>query len=49
VSAEENIIVGSKKELLRLDEVQLEGKKRMGSSEFLRGFRQLMKGGKFGV
>lgn len=44
VEARRALIVGTGKGLIELNEVQLEGKKRMSALDFLRGFRDLEKG-----
>ena len=43
------LLVGAKKGLLKIEEIQIEGKRRMESAEFLRGYRNLEKGSKFSV
>lgn len=49
VETKNALIVGTKKGLLKLEELQLEGKKVLVASEFLRGLRGIEKGMKFGV
>lgn len=44
ISVEKELLVGTKNGMLRIEEIQLEGKKRMSVSEFLRGFTQITKG-----
>ncbi|MGB2705875.1 MAG: methionyl-tRNA formyltransferase, partial [Candidatus Omnitrophota bacterium] len=49
VEAKKELVVGAKKGLIKIEEIQLEGKKRMNSAEFLRGYRKLKKGDTFDV
>ncbi len=49
VQAQKELIIGSKNLLIRVDQIQLEGKRRMGPPEFLRGYRKLKKGDSFRV
>jgi len=46
---DDGFIVGCGKNYLIIKEVQLEGKKRMSASDFVRGFRELEKGTRFNV
>ena len=48
VEVQTELIVGTKKGLLKVEEIQAEGKKRMGALEFLRGYQGLNKGDTFG-
>ena len=48
VEVQKELIVGTKKGLLKVEEIQAEGKKRMGAREFLRGYQGLNKGDTFG-
>ena len=45
----DDLVVGTKKGLLKIHEIQLEGKKRMSTDDFLRGYRGLKKGNKFSI
>lgn len=47
--AEKKLIVGTGGGLLQIDKIQIEGKKPMETSDFLRGQRELKKGSGFGV
>lgn len=47
--AEKGLIVGTKKGLIKVEEIQVQGKRRMNSAEFLRGYRNLKKGDRFDV
>jgi len=49
VEAEKELVIGTKKFLIKVEEIQLEGKKRMTSAEFLRGYKKLKKGDSFCV
>lgn len=44
----ERLIVSAEDGLIEIEELQLEGKKRMKSAEFLRGYRLIKKGGRLG-
>lgn len=46
VEAEKALIIGTQNNLIKIEELQLEGKKRMPTPDFLRGFRELKKGNK---
>ncbi|NQU95158.1 MAG: methionyl-tRNA formyltransferase [Candidatus Omnitrophica bacterium] len=48
VEAEKELIVGTKKGFLKVEEIQAEGKRRMGTEEFLRGYQGLNRGDTFG-
>jgi len=49
VEMRKELIIGAKKSLIKVEEIQLEGKKRMRAEEFLRGYKKLKKGDLFGV
>jgi len=49
VEAQKELIIGTKKLPIRIEEIQLEGKKRMQAAEFLRGYKKLKKGDSFCV
>lgn len=47
IEAKNELIVGTKKELLKVLKIQVEGKKTMETCDFLRGQRHMEKGGRF--
>lgn len=47
VEAKKDLVVGAGSGLLKIEEIQLEGKKRMNAADFLRGLRELKKGSIF--
>lgn len=49
LESEEELIVGTGKGILKIEEIQMEGKKRMSAPAFLRGYREMKKGAKFDV
>ena len=49
LETEEGLLVGTGKGILKIEEMQIEGKKRMSAPVFLRGYREMKKGAKFDV